>query len=337
MFAFCVYKLLYQTQRLPFHLKMETHGDHRRPLSDYPRDTVIVDESVAWTDENGFRPKKRKALRLAADRFGRLPEWRLASLTEFVIENPLMGLLWDSDALELLKSNNIQGHWMLARNVPTSYCNFGFEYQKPTNFFTTLVNVNLPAPCPGNPCDAVRSGLKHASGVAECSQSVANRVPEGIVHSLLDAWVEKLHQGGVLFSHLVVVDAFTGFGSVERACRSWSNCKLKVLTVVANDVVRSRDSTYNVDMSKEGALDLLTQLSLAAARNALEGEEEAAFDEGQVGVLIWLSTPCETYGPQGRGFHRPIGNLISEQATKHDAMNLTMARWLYKKMLTPPN
>jgi hypothetical protein len=312
-------------------------GVARQPLSDYPRGTALLSAAEARADAQGFRPKAKKAQEMATDYIARLPAWRLQSRMDFVFENPLMGVLWDSDAIELLKSRNRQDGWLLARHLPTSYCHYGFDYQKPTNFFTSLVNADLAAPCPSNPCNAVKAGRRHKEKVAECSQSRANRVPEGIVHALLNAWVEKLARGGVAYKHLMVVDAFTGFGSVEQAAATWSWGEVCVAQVVSNDISKARDRFYNLDMGVAGNLPLLIKLGYQAVKNSLKDGDRADFSEDQVAVLIWLSTPCETYGPQGRGFHRQVGQLITKNAREHDAMNLVIAQWLHAELLSAPD
>ena len=313
-------------------------GEKRREPTNYPEGVEIVTAAEAQANDQGFRPKRRRAEEVAADHMTRLPPWRLASRMDFVIENPWMGVLWQSAAIELLKGRNSQRDGLLTKHTPTSYCHYGYEYQKPTNFFTSLVNLELKPPCPQQKCAwLLGDNKRHRKEVAECASSEANSIPERIVHACLDAWVAKLAAGGVQYDHLVVVDAFTGFGSVETHAKSWARDNLSVASVTANDIVKKRDGYYNLDMGTPGNLAMLIQYARLALRATLSAEaREDLVRDDNVAVLLWLSTPCNTYGPQGRSSHRITGQPIDEAAQRADAMNLLLAQWLYDNLLTPP-
>ena len=236
-----------------------------------------------------------------------------------------------------LRVRNAQRDGLLTKHTPTSYCHHGFEYQKPTNFFTSLVNLELTPPCPQQKCAWLLGGnARHRREVAECASSEANSIPERIVHACLDAWAAKLAAGSVQYDHLVVVDAFTGFGSVETYAMRWARGDLRVASVTANDIVHKRDGYYNLDMGTPGNLAMLIQYARIALRARLSAKAREELTDDKVAVLLWLSTPCNTYGPQGRSSHRIIGQPIDAAAQKADAMNLVLARWLYDNVLTPP-
>lgn len=313
----------------------------KRRLSDLPADVEPMPHATAQMQlrDDGFRPKDKKASAVATDYVGRLPDWRRAARIDFVFENPLYGALWTTDAITLLKRHNSQLTGILTRNVPTSYCHYNTEYKKATNFFTSLVNFNLRPPCcPDQPCDALkaRGDGTHSAQVAGAPQSVVNSVPEQIVHECLDAWAAKLERGGVEHEYKLVIDAFAGFGSVERHVKNWRRNSRGVDFTVGNDVVKTRDGFgLTMDMSKDDAMDVLMDFGHACLRQTLPAEGQETFSKDKVVVLLWLSTPCRTYSTQALGVHRPRNARISNDAAKDDAMNLAIAKWLDVHVLSP--
>ena len=234
------------------------------------------------------------------------------SNVEFVFENPLDGLLWSSDSVALLESKNTQST-VFTKHCPTSYCRYDFPYQKRTNLFTTLTELNLQPACSrSNPCPAFAEG-RHTQACANQSRQVQNSVPQQLVDQVVDCW---LHNSKL--EHFLFVDAFCGFGSVSRAVAARTEPEVHV---VAND--RYRD-VVDFDCSMHDCLEVLKIMGFAqmqAATPTLRLEE--------VAVLFWLSVPCTTYGPQGRGFHRPKSKPISSLAKQHDKLNMTLSRYLY--------
>lgn len=272
-----------------------------------------------------------------------LPPWRLGSQAnqlaiDFVFENPADGKLWDSDAMGLL-------YGPYTKRVDTSYCHYGTPYRKRTTFFTSLTNLKLVAACPGNPCP---HASRHATGVADCTSQVQNSIPCGIVWSVLDAWLAKdaacVHQVGRDYDYFVVLDVFKGFGSVQKAVNEYD--KSRDILYVGNDIVPSRADdadSLSFDVSKPPQFEILLDWALVKLRQRIarmqgvfDDETPPIVDHGCVRMLLWLSTPCDTYGPQGMSRHGRCSGELSAKAKLHDAMNLFLAQWLLKHALTPP-
>ena len=233
---------------------------------------------------------------------------------DFVFENPLDGLLWETDAIALLESKN-SADTVYTKHCATSYCRYGFAYQKRTSFFTTLTRLELKPACSrDSPCPAFAAG-RHAAACAKQPAATVNSVPSSLVEEVLDNWVENATR-----HHFLFIDAFAGFGSVTRAAADHA----QPIHVVSNDLYRDR---IDFDCSSTHALHTLLMMGFAQ----LQAETPTLRLE-EVAVLFWLSVPCTTYGPQGRGFHRARGKQPTALAKKHDAMNLALAKYLYLEL-----
>ena len=127
--------------------------------------------------------------------------------------------------------------------------------------------------------------------VAECVEQ-ANSIPERIVH--LPRRVGGQARGGGVQYETVVVDAFTGFGSVGHAM-SWAR---RPAWRPSPPTTSSGSRYYNLDMGTPGNLAMLIQYARIALRQ-LPAEAREDLTDDKVAVLLWLSTPCNTYGPQG--------------------------------------
>ena len=257
-----------------------------------------------------------------------------------MFENPLDGKLWESDALQLIKGS-------FTKRVDTSYCHYGTPYRKRTTFFTSLVDLKLISPCPANPCP---NSTNHEMGVAECEACVQNSIPMPIVCAVFDAWMAKhtlsTRETGREYDYFLLIDVFKGFGSVQKAAQEWNeNHKDRSIFYVGNDIVDARvddPDTLNFDISRLGQFEMLIDWSVLKLRQHLarvqdEDDEPPPIDRGRVRVLFWLSTPCDTYGPQGMGHHGRVSGRLTKKARQHDAMNLLLARWFSKRALTPPS
>ena len=219
---------------------------------------------------------------------------------------------------------------------PTSYCHFGSAHRKRTFVVSNVPALRLPAPCPNTPCEAAKRGAHSVSVRGGTSQSERNAIPFGLVETLAQSWARATPWA----THRIVVDAFSGFGSLGRALEqaqpSW--------TVLANDVVRGRD---HVDLlldagGRPDQLHLLVTLAVLKARRKdarLDADWRALADGSElaqalfsckVAVWIHLSTPCETYSMLGGDFHRCKGAFTpqTQKAETHDSMNTALFAWL---------
>ena len=231
-----------------------------------------------------------------------------------VFENPLDGLLWSSDAIALLENLNSAERGIVVKHAPTSYCRYGVPYQKRTNLFTSLTGLQLPAPCSQRrPCTALAQLGRHAEQASGQPAEILNHVPIALITAVLNEWVRVAR-----FSHFLLIDAFSGFGSVARAAHAYEQARIWVVT---NDLFRD---AVDFDCGQACILEHLCRMGLAELQR-----EEPALRRENVNVLFWLSTPCQTYGPQGRGHHRPKQGPCTPLARAHDAMNMHLARYLY--------
>lgn len=301
------------------------------------QEKTISGEAPQW--------RSKRSRPCASSHQPQVPSWRLGSepgrfAVDFVLENPLDGKLWESEALQSLTGP-------FTKRVNTSYCHYGTPYRKRTTFFTSLTNVSLSSPCPGNPC---KHATNHEFGVAECEPAVQNSIPTPIVRTFLDEWMAKdalaMKETGREYDHLLLIDVFKGFGSVQKAVGEWNdeNEERRIL-YVGNDIADARvddADTLNFDISKLGQFEMLIDWSflklrqhLARLQDALDDDEPPPLDRGRVRALFWVSTPCDTYGPQGMGYHGRVSGKLSKKAKQHDGMNMLLAKWFQKTALTP--
>lgn len=242
---------------------------------------------------------------------------RRESNLDFVFENPLDGLLWQSDTIALLESRNSTDK-RYTKHCPTSYCRYDFLYQKRTNFFTTLTKLDLrPACSRSNPCAAFAHAGRHEEECANQRAARQNSVPQKLVEEIVDNWLENSRLKYFLF-----VDAFAGYGSVTRAVNQHAYAGR--IHVVSNDLFRN---SIDFDCSMKDCLEVLKTLGFAQMQ-----ADTPTLRLEEVAVLFWLSVPCTTYGPQGRGYHRPNGKKISALARNHDTMHLELAKYLYLEL-----
>jgi hypothetical protein len=179
-----------------------------------------------------------------------------------------------------------------------------------------------------------RRNGRHDCEAATLAKDELNSIPEGIVWAFLEQWVEdvKQHANGTM----LFLDAFAGFGSVGRGVDAFSRARGLDIVYVGNDIVDSRwaqgeQFKVNFEVGGPGQLDALMDAAFAhvrVLRMQRDGFDSGVVQRTRVPVLIWCSTPCETYGKQGRGAHRRLRGEPSAKALKHDQMNLELARWL---------
>jgi hypothetical protein len=270
-------------------------------------------------DVSGWRVRKRTRDALAAP---------LGSLA-FTVENPLESKLRQLPAMQRLLATEAVRLW------PTSYCHFGAGHRKRTFVVSNVPALGLHPPCPTPPCAPARRGPHPVSVRGDLSRAEKNALPERLVAALAVAW-----EGATPWArHRVVVDVFSGFGSVGKALEksrpSW--------TVLANDVVRRDHLDLLVDAGgRRDQLHLLVVLGVLKARRANAhldaawralptGTELApALHACQLAVWIHLSTPCETYSVLGGDLHRSKGSLAPKtaKADRHDRMNAALFEWL---------
>ena len=183
--------------------------------------------------------------------------------------------------------------------------------------------------------------------MAECETDVQNSIPKAIVCTFLDEWMAKdalaTRKTGREYDHFLLIDVFKGFGSVQKAVREWNGNHKEQILYVGNDLADARvddADTLNFDIRRLGQFEMLIDWSVLKLRQHLarvqdvdEDEEPPPLDRGRVRVLFWLSTPCDTYGPQGMGYHGRVSGRLTSKAKQHDAMNLLLARWICKHAL----
>ena len=144
----------------------------------------------------------------------------------FTIENPGPSLRKKSlftqpytlEFLERLKSNNV-------RTVDTSYCKYGDPYRKDTAFITNLKTLELESQCTGPfTCPMKRRNSVHECSVQDISNDCTkNSIPELLLHELLATFMIEQALLGCRKFH--ILDFFSGWESVRRACDSFRSSK----------------------------------------------------------------------------------------------------------------
>ena len=151
------------------------------------------------------------------------PAWRKKVMIDFLFENPLHGKFKDLQCVRTMLSN----HPSLVKRCDTSYCQYGYVYQKPTVLIGTLLNLNLVPCCPNPPCLDLKkqegkgtgtgTGKARATHRAQCSDATVeqkNSLPPALVDCILKAWIER-HKGTNV-SKFLFIDVFCGYGSFDK-------------------------------------------------------------------------------------------------------------------------
>ena len=262
--------------------------------------------------QGGWRPKKRKLSALTSES---------GNVIDFIFENPMHGLFKDMNFTKKLISENT-----FVKLKSTSYCKYGTPYQKNTVFVGTLALFEPWSPCSVTKCNFARIRGRHKCGVKDLTPQQKNSIPNALVELEISAWKRAHADSNWRF---IFLDVFTGYGSVASYVKQ-AHPDVHVLT---NDIVKRPNNSIEADMTKF-SLDLLLKMAILN----FCGGKVPSFDAGvfawlwkhKVAVLFHLSTPCQTYSVDGKGYHRH--NRTTEPKTdtalKHDTMNKGMMEWL---------
>ena len=302
------------------------------------------------------------------------PRWRVSHPIDFVIENPappsklwyqpFVRKLYDKSADEPWSDEcktrlqtqvdgqdafRDQGRLAPCTRVSTSYCKYGANERTHTTLLTSLSQLRPDPICTWEcPCPLEGNGEGHTECVQECTASMKNTVPSGITHAVVRAFIEKHRlQKCKVF---LLVDVFSGPGSVANACDEAELRKAQVLDedehffVHTNDSVTHRSWAHaDLDMNQfdlemrirsafehhSEALDSLgislnkkPPLSRVFGGDALIADLVETLRTEGVAVLLHCSIPCETYSLAEGGKHRVEGGIepASELAKAHDAL-----------------
>lgn len=257
------------------------------------------------------------------------------------------------------------GRTLLTRHASTSYCRYGTLYQKDTSFLTTMTDIRLASTCTArSACAQSRaSGGRHVAEVQGLPSAAKNAVPSGLLNHFLDVWFAKHSHAPT--RRFLVLDVFSGYGSVADACKLRATKCERRLSVVTNDIrgdTSQRAANFSFDM-RFTPIDVVLRLALLVtyseigtsvhdtgnvAGGSSSGEKVEQGKAGEdtlsllrrhdVAVLLWISTPCETYSTAGAGTHRAAGSVSpkSQLAIDHDAMNLALVTDLQALALQRP-
>jgi len=241
---------------------------------------------------------------------------------DFTFENPRDGRFKDHpDVKRMLEEFSHS-----VKLVDTSYCHYGSPFRKSTIFVTSLMNLQAQPPCPSNPC--------------ESRKEFRNSIPGGLIDCVIDAWV-GLHV--VKMRAYIIIDVFSGWGSVEKRVRvrqAAGSLPLSV-KVYSNDIVKGRGANFDMDMSvwNPGVLLLMALVQCFGfdADSIVEhaGGPEGWAQQNNVAVLFHMSTPCETYSVNGICKHREKGSCTpkSDEAVKADKMNEQLVKYVRRVVL----
>ena len=266
------------------------------------------------------------------------PQCRAESMLDFMFENPLDGKFKDISVVKQLL-NDFPG---VVRQYNTSYCNYGYSYQKRTVLLGTLTQLKLKPPCPEQPCRYQSLCGKHPDQVAECDNAQKNSLPPLLIDAIVDGWVAR---HGDRAEQFLLIDVFSGWGSIEqrvaskRANGAWSN-----VFTFANDKVKGRGEQSNFDMSADQQWNPGTLLFFALRAlwpqhsTRVDGHPRGALgwvQDNRVAVLFHCSTPCQTYSTNALATHRVKGTADPKtpQAEHDDAMNASLIGYFTRNLL----
>ena len=136
----------------------------------------------------------------------------------------------------------------------------------------------------------------------------------------------------------VVIDVFSGFGSVSDAIKARG---LKNVFVFGNDILPNRHGgDFTFDMSSSSPFNLSSLIWLSCSKlNILTTKYKDIPDlleSEQISILFHLSTPCTTYSTDGMAYHRNKDAAQSPKTTlahQHDEMNRKLIAQLQKLAL----
>jgi hypothetical protein len=253
------------------------------------------------------------------------------NMLDFSFENPLDGKFKDINCVKRL----IEDYPADVHVAPTSYCHYGYCYRKRTVFISTLRGFTPKAPCPSHACAAQRYSGTHTGTVVECDVAQKNSIPPLLVDLMIGAWTAAYKHTA---SHFLVVDVFSGWGSVaSRVAERWPCVRL-----YSNDIVRRDHTDVEVDMLTAWNPGMLLVLALQkhwpddfiSERDDGRGPYEWARDN-KVAVLFHCSTPCDTYSTNGLSTHRISGATTpkTQKARDADAMNARLVRYFRQRVL----
>lgn len=240
---------------------------------------------------------------------------------DFMFENPADGRFKD---LECVKGLLVEFPDQVFKRV-TSYCQYGFAYQKRTLFIGTLPTFVPAAPCPESACQWLRKGASHPGQVVGTPQAEKNSIPPLLVDLIVDSWMKFR-----VAKTYLLVDVFSGWGSIEqRVCEQQLKGRWMNVRVFSNDIVHRAHTDCNLDMQKWTPSQLLVFSMLRFWASDIE--EASKHPKGVAGwlvdsgttILFHTSTPCETYSVNGLCVHRVKGSAQpkSEAAVRADALN----------------
>ena len=250
----------------------------------------------------------------------------------FSIENPAYSKLWSLPCVsECARAAR-------ARSQITSYCKYGYDYPKHTKFMASFAFQLLPICSKRNPCSVVDLQGQHASSI-ECTTNKADRnsIPLALVQSLCRDCLELATMMDA--KALIVVDLFSGWGSVSRAIEQLSSASSSTpsipIFVYTNDIASCRHCNLDVDLSVF-RLEFVLRMAIlkfyewATVRRLYQFEERVSLPTDLMEflnsqqILVWIhaSFPCTTYSTMGGGTHRSKKSIvpITLLARSHDNM-----------------
>lgn len=260
-------------------------------------------------------------------------------MVDFLFENPLWGRFKDHPSVQSL----LEDHAGMVTQVTTSYCHYGYRYQKPSVFIGTLTNLRLSQPCPKNPCRYMERDGAHPQRSAECSTAQKNSLPPALIDVIIQAWMDRRPSA----SAYLLIDVFSGWGSLEKRIEE-NGEKWPTLKTFANDWGRRDHTDAQFDMGAESKLGPEHLVALAVWKHYREHVDDVLATDGgamawlkaqNIAVLFHCSTPCRTYSTQALKVHREATTAIpkTEAARHDDAMNQALIRYFEDVVLSNGN
>jgi len=307
----------------------------QREIADLHRNRAR--EKAPSGEEPGWRRARRRPPRapLPVPDAGAAEAAVNVGMVDFLFENPLWGRFKDQPSVKAL----LEEYPGMVTQVETSYCHYGYPYQKPSVFIGTLTNLRLRKPCPRNPCGYMKRDGAHPERSAECSIAQKNSLPPELIDEIIQAWMDRRPSA----SAYLLIDVFSGWGSLEKRIEA-NKEEWPTLKTFANDWGQRDHTDAQFDMSAESKLGPEHLVALAVWKHYGEHVDDVLATDG--GVMAWLkkqniavlfhcSTPCRTYSTQAIKVHREVATAIpkTEAARHDDAMNEALIRYFKEVVL----
>ena len=325
----------YEAQTLTRQRDRRKAPSSKVPCFDDSQDDRLDDPTVCPPTplrQAGFK----RALRL---RHGDAPSWRMDNHYDFVIENPKDSLLFKLDVVQ----RALDRYSRIVALKSTSYCLYGFSYQKHTSFLTSMPDFKPRGVCcVENPCAILHEYGRHPTHVTDAPIPQRNALPSGLIDLMIEAFVNRAR--GFTPSSYLLVDLFCGYRSISRRVQIKQLDKFwPTLKLYENDIVdRGQAGKFDLGAGSTFTVEDVVRAALRKCwpQTPIVGSLDEHVRRHGIAVCFHASSPCNTYSSMSSRSHRtpstntPRPGDAGARARHDDKMNVQLIGTLERLALT---